>query len=241
MAGPQVVVDGALQHGKERLPPGGAVLGCLEAVAAAPQPRERSAARPHGVLPRHPGRRALVEGHDHVCPQRTLDVDHPLGRKVVAAPVDVAAEGHPVVADVADGGEREDLESPGIGEDRTLPAHEVVQPAQLRHHVGAGPQVEVVGVGENHRRARRRQLLRRDALHRPLGADRHERRRLHGPVGENQSPGPGPALSRARNECRGVHGAPRGNCRLARGVGRLRGQTAIARRPSHGTTAIASP
>ena len=44
----------------------------------------------------------------------------------------------------------EDLEPAGVGQDRTVPAHERVQPAERRHHVLARPERQVVGVGQHH-------------------------------------------------------------------------------------------
>ena len=46
----------------------------------------------------------------------------------------------PVVGDLADLGEAEDLEAAGVGEDRPVPAHEAVQAAQLGDQLVAGPQ-----------------------------------------------------------------------------------------------------
>ena len=45
--------------------------------------------------------------------------------------------------------EAEDLEAAGIGQDRPVPAHEPMQPAEPGDPLVAGPQREVVGVGED--------------------------------------------------------------------------------------------
>ena len=162
-------------------------------------------------------RRALVEGHDHVGAQPPLDVDHGLGGEAVAAPVDVAAKGDAVVVDVAGGGQREDLVTPRVGQDRSPPAHEVVQAAQLPHHLRARAQVQVVGVGQHHRCAGVRELLGRDTLDGARRAHRHEDRRFDHAAGKGQAPCAGPA------------------------VGGVEGEVCASGHPHHGITAMASP
>ena len=76
--------------------------------------------------------------------------------RVARAVVDVAERD----AVVVDGGERvaerEDLEAARVGQDRPVPAHEPVQPAELGDQLVAGPEVQVVGVAEQDLRAERR-------------------------------------------------------------------------------------
>jgi len=55
-----------------------------------------------------------------------------------------------VFAQGAELGEGENLESTGIGEDRAVPAHELVEPAELAHDFVARPEVQVVRVSEDH-------------------------------------------------------------------------------------------
>ena len=73
--------------------------------------------------------------------------------------------------------QRHDLEAAGIGEDRIGPVHELVQPAELRHPLRAGPQHEVIGVAEHHVGAERLHLIGIHRLHGRRRADRHEGRR----------------------------------------------------------------
>ena len=101
----------------------------------------------------------------------------------------------PVVVDLEQRvAEREDLEAARIGQDRAVPAGEGVQPAELGDHVVAGPEVQVVGVAEDDLRADRAQLVRVEALDRPLRADRHERGRPHFAVRGAKDPGAGGAV-----------------------------------------------
>ena len=85
--------------------------------------------------------------------------------------------GHPVPVRQA-----EDLEPARIGQDRAVPAHERVQPAECRHHLLARPQGQMIGVGQQHPRPGGAELVGREPLDRRLGADRHERRGLDRPV-----------------------------------------------------------
>ena len=53
-----------------------------------------------------------------------------------------------------------------------------MQAAAPRDQIVAGPQIEMIGVAQQDLGAERLELAVRDALHRALRADRHERRRL---------------------------------------------------------------
>ena len=70
--------------------------------------------------------------------------------------------------------ERQHLEAAAVGNRRTVPAHERRHPARLIDDVGAGLQVEVVRVREDHLRAELAHRLRQHRLHGRLGADRRE-------------------------------------------------------------------
>ena len=94
----------------------------------------------------------------------------------------VALKVHAVVVHIADLGQRENLVAAGIGENRALPAHEVVEATELRHEIVPRPQVQVIGIGQHHLCAQRVDLLHDQALHGALGAHRHERGREYDPV-----------------------------------------------------------
>ena len=53
-----------------------------------------------------------------------------------------------VVGDLAQPAQAEDLEAAGIGEDGARPGHEAVQPAHAADQLVAGPQIEMIGVGQ---------------------------------------------------------------------------------------------
>ena len=85
---------------------------------------------------------------------------------------------HALLLDFAQAGQREHLESAGIGEDRLIPAHELVQPARLFDEVFAGADMQVIRVGEDDLRTDLVQFARGHALDGRLRAHRHEDRGL---------------------------------------------------------------
>jgi hypothetical protein len=149
-------------------------------VALPVRPESRAADRFLELGARDAGRRADVEAHGDVGGEPLLDLGRELGREPLRRAVVHRAEGDAVVVRgdqrVAQG---EDLEPAGVGEDRAVPRHEPVQPAELGDELLPGPEVQVVRVAEQDRRADRAQLVRVDGLDRSLRPDGHERRRRH--------------------------------------------------------------
>ena len=131
----------------------------------------------------------VVELHDHVGAEVALDPHHGFGRERAPRSVDVAAELDAVLDDRAQRLQGEHLKAAGVGEDRTVPAHERVQAAQLAHDVVAGAQVQMVGVGEDHLRAERAEIVGVERLDGGERADGHERRRLHAAVRRGEDAG----------------------------------------------------
>jgi hypothetical protein len=86
----------------------------------------------------------------------------------------VRHERHAVVVHPPQLGQAEDLEAARIGQDRSVPGHEPMQPAQARDPFGGGPQVEVIRVSEDHLGAGSVQVARCQRLDRGLSTDRHE-------------------------------------------------------------------
>ncbi len=83
-----------------------------------------------------------------------------LGREAVVRAVEVALEGDAVVVDLAQLAERHDLEPARVGQDRPVPGHEAVQAAEAGDALVAGPQVEVVRVGQDDRGAGLAEIVR---------------------------------------------------------------------------------
>ena len=117
----------------------------------------RPAVGPLGRLgddgPRRAREDRLVEGDRDVRAERLLDADRELRREPVERAVEVAAERDAVLVDDPQVAERDDLEAARVGQDRAVPVHEPMQAAEPRDPLVPGPQVEVVGVGQDDRGA----------------------------------------------------------------------------------------
>ena len=163
----------------------------------------------------------LVEGDRDVRAERLLDADRDLRREPVERAVEVAPERDAVIVDDPQVTERDDLEPARVGQDRAVPVHEPMQPAEPGDPLVPRAQVQVVGVGQDDRGARSsRRSSGRQRLDRGVRADRHELRGLDDAVGQRQSPGPCPrrAVGRRRDEDLVVRRAPRVWGRHASGV-----------------------
>ena len=86
--------------------------------------------------------------------------------------------------------EAEYLEAARVGEYRAVPAHEAVQPAVRRDHLQPRPQPQMKRVAEHDAGAEFGELGRAHRLHRAVGADRHEDRRLDLAVGKREHAAP---------------------------------------------------
>ena len=198
-------VDAALGDAEAELSVG------ARSVALALGPQRRA---PHRVLELaagDAGRRHLVEAHRDVAAEVRLDRGCELGREARGRAVVDASERHALVVDARDRvAEREDLEAAGVGEDRQVPRHEAVQPAELADQLVAGPEMQVVGVAEQDLGAEVAHLVRVQRLHGPLRADRHEDGRAHLPVRGPQHPGAGSPVGRLYLEDRPHRATPSG-------------------------------
>ena len=96
--------------------------------------------------------------------------------------IEVRFEGRALLAQLAQVSQAEDLEAAAIGQDRPVPVHEGVQPAELLDQFRAGPQQQVIGIAEDDLCSRLAQLFWRNALDGGLRADGHEDGRGDNPV-----------------------------------------------------------
>src|SRR5687768_3430149 len=125
-------MDAALQDRKEGLgTPHSFFLVALERHYTSFQPSHTSLARftreRNLSLPGH----HVVELHDDVGAECTLEGDHALRREEPAGSIDVTSEFDAVLADRAERLQREHLEPARVGENRAVPLHEAMQPADL--------------------------------------------------------------------------------------------------------------
>ena len=151
------------------------------------------------VFARRPAR-AFVQHHGDVAVQLMLNRHGTRRGQMVTRAVGMRAEHHAVLLDGAELGERHHLEAARIGEDGPRPVHELVQAAEARDALCAGPDHQVIGVAEHHLGAARPHRIDREALDRRLSPHRHEGRRAHRPVGGLQPAEPGPAIRRLHGE-----------------------------------------
>ena len=195
----QVRVDAALDDAEEGL------VGARMGGPAAYGPGVRAYERLRDVVPVQ-GVSAFVERHSDVGPQSFLDVDDAFGREAVGGAVDVAAKGDAVGVELAAVGEAEDLIAAGIGQDRSLPAHEAVQASRTFDQLVAGAEVEMVGIGQHEGGAELGKVARFERLDVGGGAHGGKGRHLHGTVGGVKGGAARGSLSRVNLEGkRSVH------------------------------------
>ena len=176
-------VRSPLHDAEERL-----VVGPLVGPQAFRGPPQRPFDRRPVVLGRRIGRRALVECHDDVGPQRVLHLDAPGRRQLDHRAIHVTLEDDLFVRDAVNVRQGKDLEPPAVGKDRPRPGHEAVQIAEVRDHPLAGAEHQVIGVRQDDLCAGRGDVVGEDSFDRPLRADGHERRGVERPVARGDSP-----------------------------------------------------
>src|SRR5450432_2754481 len=76
--------------------------------------------------------------------------------------------------DPAQLGERENLETAAVGQDRAGPIHETMQPPKVTNDFRPWPNEKVVGVAENYLGFKLAQLAWTNAFHTSLSTYRHE-------------------------------------------------------------------
>jgi serine/threonine-protein kinase len=215
---PQVLLHPALDDPVDELVVR-AVLGVPG--EAAVEPAVGALGRARGVVAGDVERRALVEHERDVGVQRGLDLHRRLGRHELLGAVEVGAEAHALLGDREDRAgalavrlaaldlvgdravaHREDLEAAGVGDDRPLPAHELVEAAELADQLVPGREEEVERVAEHHVVAELGGLGDLERLDHGLGGQRDEGGRADLAVGEPQRAAAGARRRRRGGGCR---------------------------------------
>ena len=172
----QILVHAALHDAEKPL-----LRRCHRALAPF-RPALRALRRALRVLVVRGIRHALIERHDDIRAEAHLHLHRHLRRKELLRAVDMRAERHAFLRDLAQIAEAEHLEPAAVREDCTIPVHELVQAARLADELHTGPQEQMIRIRENDASTEILELIRRNALHRRLRADRHENRRLEAAV-----------------------------------------------------------
>src|SRR5208283_306786 len=106
------------------------------------------------------------------------------------------AKRHAVFGHFAQVAQAEYLEATRVGEDGVVPGHELLHATQLAHHLDAGPEIEMVGIVQQHLDAEFFERVLRDALYRGQSAYGHEDGRLYLAVWREEEPGTRLAFAR---------------------------------------------
>ena len=172
---PQVGIGRALHNAeKERALP--RVIASGPPIDRTLLPAQREVEAPRRLLMRARMRRALVESHDDIRTERVLDFHRGLGADETRTAIEMVLEMGPLLRDTAQLRQGKNLETTAVGQNRTIPAHELVQAADLADDVEPRTHEKMVGIAEDDLRMELPQFARTHRLHRSLRADRHENR-----------------------------------------------------------------
>src|ERR1051325_8297518 len=142
------------------------------------RPPQRHLHRLPSSLPLRRMLRALVKGHYDVGAQRDLYLHRALRSKQMRGAVKMRTKTDSFLRHLAQLAQAEDLEAAGISQQRAVPAHEAVQPAQLAHQLMSRPKIEMVGIAKNDLRSQLFNDVLRNGLDRACGAHGHKGRRF---------------------------------------------------------------
>ena len=116
----------------------------------------------------------VIERHHDVGAELPLDVDSALWSEHVQRTVYMRPKADALLGDLGLLGQREDLKSTAIRQDRALPPHERVKATCVIDEIRTGTEHQVIGVRQDDLRAEPINLVRMQGLYRGLGPDRHE-------------------------------------------------------------------
>ena len=194
----------AALHDAEQHAPLGRLIECT---LGALGPAQRQLHRAFDVVAVGWQPHAFVHLHGNVGAEQALHLDRALRRQLDLRAIDMRAERHRLLADLAQIGKRHHLEAAGIRQHRPAPAGEFLQAPERGDPFGARPEHQVIGVPEHDIGARLAHLPPMHAFHGAGGADRHEGRGAHHAMRRGQSPGARLAVSRQQFEMVGkAHG-----------------------------------
>jgi len=181
---PDVVVDPALDNAEHHLPLG--MRFVLRALRPANRPRHAL----FGTIAFARVRQALVEDHCNVGADHLLHRHRLLGAKKEFVTVQMGVESATLFGELAHLCEREDLKPSGVGENRTVTAHEIVKSPGSCQHLSPGTEHQMIGITENHLSFEFHEVANLQRFHRAERPHVHENRSLDYPMGSRQSSQP---------------------------------------------------
>ena len=101
----------------------------------------------------------LIKGNGDVGAERLLHLNRTLRRKEVHGTIEMTAELRTLLVDAHQRPKGDNLKSTRIGEDRSIPLHELVKTTEALYPLMSWAQIEVIGIRENDLRAKRLQIL----------------------------------------------------------------------------------
>jgi hypothetical protein len=177
--------------------------------ALGPAQRQLHRALDIGALRRQP--HAFIHLHGDVGAEQALHLDRALRRQLDFCAIDMRAEGHGPLADLAQIRQRHHLEAAGIRQHRPAPGGESLQAAERGDPFGARPQHQMIGIPQHDVGAGFAHLAPVHALDGARGAAGHEGGRAHHAMGRGQASRARPAVGREQLEMVGkAHGGAYG-------------------------------
>src|SRR5262249_27606656 len=114
-----------------------------------------------------------------VASQGRLDVNDALWGKEMVGTIEMRLKANPLLRQFAHCSQAEDLVAPAVRQNRPVPAHEAMQPAQLANQLRARTEIEMIGITKENLATHFFQISGQHRLDRPLSPHRHKSGGLH--------------------------------------------------------------
>jgi hypothetical protein len=101
----------------------------------------------------------LIKGNGDVGAERLLHLNRTLRRKEVYGAIEMTAELRTLLVDAHQRPKGDHLKSTRVGQDRSIPLHELVKTTETLHPLMPWAQVEVIGIRKNDLCAKRLQIF----------------------------------------------------------------------------------
>src|SRR5204863_9645210 len=123
-------------------------------------------------------RQASIYPHRDVSPERSLNLHRNFRRNKSRRPIHVVLEMHALLSDLAQLGQRKNLVTATIGENWSIPIHELMKSTEVPDDIDSRSHEQMIGISEDDLRSEFVKLMRTHGLHASLSSDRHEGRSL---------------------------------------------------------------